>query len=121
MSSQPVPNLLVIRSADLPRAVRFYETLGLSFERHAHGNGPEHFASDCDAFVFEIYPQKDSTQSTVHTRIGFRVSEVDNLVETLRGLGVSVLSPPADSDWGRRAVVRDFDGHKVELLSAEGI
>ena len=28
----------------------------------------------------------------------------------------AVLSPPKDSEWGRRAVVTDPDGHRVELL-----
>lgn len=49
-------NLLVIRSPDIDRAVCFYEVLGLSFEKHAHGNGPLHYACESDGFVFEIYP-----------------------------------------------------------------
>jgi hypothetical protein len=32
-------------------------------------------------------------------------------------VGAEVVSPVADSEWGRRAVVKDFDGHVVELLT----
>lgn len=49
-------NLLVLRSADMDRAKFFYTCFGMSFTRHAHGNGPEHFAHEDDAGVFEIYP-----------------------------------------------------------------
>jgi predicted enzyme related to lactoylglutathione lyase len=30
-------------------------------------------------------------------------------------LGAAVVSPPADSPWGLRAVLADPDGHRVEI------
>ena len=112
------PSLLVIRSPDIDRAVTFYEAIGLRFDKHAHGSGPEHYASDCDGFVFEIYPVADSAASTLGTRLGFTVASVDEAIEALSILSVPVVSPPRDSPWGRRAVVDDLDGHRVELLAA---
>jgi predicted enzyme related to lactoylglutathione lyase len=114
-----IPNLLVIRSPDIERAVTFYEALGLRFERHSHGKGPEHYASETRGFVFEIYPQRDDESTTTNTRIGFNVVSVDDSLETLQKLSVSVVSPAKDSPWGRRAVVRDLDGHTVELVTPE--
>jgi predicted enzyme related to lactoylglutathione lyase len=32
-----------------------------------------------------------------------------------------VISAPKDSDWGRRAVVADPDGHRIELLEKNGV
>ena len=55
-AQSPRPNLLVIRSADVEQAVKFYEALGLTFLKHRHGSGPEHFACEAEGFVFEIYP-----------------------------------------------------------------
>lgn len=110
-------NLVVIRSPNIDRAVLFYEKLGLQFERHAHGKGPEHYASETGGFVFEIYPQRDGANTTTNTRIGFNVASVDAVLQLLVELDVEVLSSAKDSPWGRRAVVRDLDGHTVELVT----
>ena len=54
---------------------------------------------------------------TTSVRLGFQVDRVDDLVSSLQTNGVTVVSQPSDSEWGRRAVVKDFDGHVVELLT----
>ena len=42
--------------------------------------------------------------------------DVDRAVAMLRGAaGAEVILPPTDSEWGRRAIVADPDGHRVEL------
>ncbi|MCW1926252.1 VOC family protein [Luteolibacter arcticus] len=114
----PFLNLLVIRSADLDRAERFYRVLGLHFERHRHGTGPEHLAAEpCEGgAVFEIYPANAKAGSTTSVRIGFSVDAVDACLDPLVEAGGTIIQPPADSEWGRRAVVADPDGHRVELV-----
>ncbi|WP_342753405.1 VOC family protein [Prosthecobacter debontii] len=49
-------NLVVVRVADLERAQKFYEGLGLQFVRHRHGQGPEHLSAEIGDAVFELYP-----------------------------------------------------------------
>jgi hypothetical protein len=110
-------NLITIRSSDIERAIRFYETLGLHFRKHAHGGGPEHYCSEDAGLVFEIYPLTRGTQPTVDTRLGFSVNSLDDAVLRLTAAGARVLAPPADSPWGRRAVLADFDGHRIELTA----
>jgi catechol 2,3-dioxygenase-like lactoylglutathione lyase family enzyme len=44
-------NLVVIRSADLNRAARFYAALGIHLSRKRHGSGPEHMAGRAGAAV----------------------------------------------------------------------
>ena len=112
-----VCNLLVIRSADIERSVHFYKTLGLHFSKHAHGNGSEHYAAESNGFVFEIYPHRKHYDEVSQIRFGFRVDDVDAIVEQLLDLGVTVCQEPCDSPWGRRAVVNDFDGYTVELIA----
>ena len=114
-AAPPIPNLLVIRSPDIERAVTFYQAIGMLFKLHAHGKGPQHYASETCGFVFEIYPQCDEAITTTNTRIGFNVDSVDDCLDLLAKLNVEVVSPAKDSKWGRRAVVRDLDGHTVEL------
>ena len=108
-------NLIVLRAADLCRSVRFYRALGLEFVSERHGYGPEHFACDLGGVILELYPRTGSESST-GTRLGFRVPSVDRAVDSLREVGAAVLTEPCESRWGRRGVVEDPDGHRVELL-----
>ena len=112
-------NLLVIRSSDIEAAARFYGLLGLTFCRHSHGQGPEHFASENSGIVFEIYPQRDGKPATNGTRLGFQVDAVDAVLDQLVSSGGRLISAPQESPWGRRAVVEDLDGRRVEVLSTQ--
>jgi lactoylglutathione lyase len=117
MASSPL-NLVVIRSPDIDKSAAFYSALGLTFSKHAHGKGPEHYASEEGGVTFEIYPQPDSDSTTTATRLGFKVADLDTVLPTLVELGESIASPAKDSPWGRRAVVIDPTGHKVELVQS---
>jgi lactoylglutathione lyase len=110
-------NLLTIRSTDIDRAVRFYETLGLRFQKHSHGNGPEHYCSEDAGLAFEIYPLEPNKLPTTDTRLGFSVTSVDLATAKLADLGARLITGPTNSPWGRRAVIADFDGHRVELTA----
>ncbi|MCI0643166.1 MAG: VOC family protein [Gemmataceae bacterium] len=111
-------NLLVIRGADIARAQRFYEALGLRFTREQHGKGPEHLAAELDGVVFEIYPLGKGP-ATDGVRLGFRVPSIESALSSLQQEGAHVATPPVPGPWGLRAVVIDPDGHKVELAQAD--
>lgn len=115
-AAPPIVNLVVLRSGDIERAARFYQAMGLLFTKHRHGSGPEHYASEVDGFVFEIYPI-GSAASTASTRIGFSVDDVDAVIELLVEVGGELVLGPKDSEWGRRAVMKDLDGHTIELMT----
>lgn len=108
-------NLLVIRSPDIDRSAGFYELLGLSFTKHAHGAGPQHYAAEIGSAVFEIYPRTDEKDSTSRIRLGFRVANLDQTILALDQAGAKIVSGPKDTPFGRRAVVDDPDGHRIEL------
>jgi catechol 2,3-dioxygenase-like lactoylglutathione lyase family enzyme len=119
-AAPPIVNLLVLRSPDIHRAAAFYQSLGLLFTVERHASGPEHYTSLVDGFVFEIYPLGTGQTPTTGTRIGFSVDSVDGVVSLVRAAGAEVVTEPHNSVWGRRAVVRDLDGHTVELLTPPG-
>src|SRR4051794_14241512 len=119
-AAPPIANLLMLRSPDIHKAAVFYRALGLLFTVERHGNGPEHFTSLMNGFVFEIYPLAPGQTPTTGTRIGFSVDSVDRLVPFVREAGAEVVTEPHDSPWGRRAVVKDLDGHTIELLTPPG-
>ena len=112
---KPILNLVVIRSKDINRSAEFYSTIGLHLDKHQHGSGPEHFTYEHGASVFEIYPRQGENDSTSEVRIGFQVTSVDNVIENLMRIGATIVSVPKNSPWGRRAVIKDIDGHRVEL------
>src|SRR5438045_521626 len=110
--------LIVIRAHDVDRLVVFYEAIGLHFTRHRHGSGPEHLSADVGETVFEIYPAAGAAENTVATRLGFSVVSLSETLRSLEAIEATVLSQPAETPFGRRAVVKDFEGHKVELYQA---
>ena len=117
-------NLIVIRSSDIDRAAAFYGALGLEFTRHRHGEGPEHCgtemaAGDGPPLIFEIYPATSPNDLRDAVRLGFSVDDVDAALAALVAAGGTIISRPRDSEWGRRAVVADRDGHRVELTQRE--
>ncbi len=109
-------NLIVIHSQDLEISKGFYETLGIDFSYEQHGNGKKHLSAVLEEMVFEIYPRNNDIDTSA-VRLGFRVESVDKVLEDLEKIAVVVLSPARDSQWGRRAVILDPEGYKVELVN----
>jgi lactoylglutathione lyase len=109
-----VLNLVVIRSHEIEKAVQFYTTLGLSFVREQHGSGEEHWAATAGKTTLEIYPASETYDSS-GIRIGFEVVSLESVLDRLTAIGTTIHRPVRESSWGLRAVVRDFDGHTVEL------
>lgn len=115
MSQYPELNLLVLRFKDIERVATLYATLGLTFKKEQHGKGPEHYASDSGDFVLELYPNAEG-QKTTGVRVGFTVDNVDESVASWEASSGKVATQPRESPWGRRAVVIDDEGHRVELV-----
>jgi len=111
-------NLLVLRASEPERLARFYGALGLDFQKERHGAGPEHHACAIGGSTFEIYPLQPGAAGTRGTRLGFAVASVADAVQAALSADGVVLSPPRMTSWGRRAVVQDPEGHKVELTEA---
>jgi catechol 2,3-dioxygenase-like lactoylglutathione lyase family enzyme len=112
-------NLVVLRVCDIEPSAAFYRLLGLEFTRHSHGSGPQHYASEANGFVFELYPASPEQPVSASTRIGFAVADVDASAALLSAVpGDRMVSAPKDSPWGRRAVVADPDDHRVELVAS---
>jgi len=109
----PTLNLLVLRCKDIEKSRDFYEIIGFTFEKHQHGKGLPHYASEKDGVVFELYPSK--VEPDKHTRIGFTLPSVDVVETCLDSEGYDVIEPMTETSWGIRSVVRDPDGRTIEL------
>jgi lactoylglutathione lyase len=118
--TSPSLNLVVIRSSDIERAVMLYSQLGITFTRQRHGNGPEHYSSQIEGIVFEIYPFTSNAGASTGVRLGFVVTALDQVIASLSRMGVKIVSHPKKGELGYKAVVEDFDGHKIELSESVG-
>lgn len=106
--------LLVLKTDAVERLRDFYGGLGFEFVEEQHGNGPRHYSAPLGDGILEIYPLPDGGKVDGTTRLGFGVSDVEGVVESVRELA-EVVSEPKQTQWGLRAVVRDPDGRAVEL------
>jgi predicted enzyme related to lactoylglutathione lyase len=110
-----VLTLLVLKTNRLDELVGFYETLGIAFGEEQHGNGPRHYAGKLGDLVLELYPASPDDHVDSTTRLGFVVTNLDDVVRNLQWINAPVVKPPQSTDRGYRAVVRDPDGRAVEL------
>ena len=109
-------NLLVIRTENPELLKLQYEKLGFKFDYHRHGNGPFHYASEQDGFVFEIYPLTKSMEKADNSiRLGFDIENLKTKVDDLKDTNWIVKSDLSETEWGLTAVVEDLDGRKIEL------
>jgi lactoylglutathione lyase len=117
--SPSILNLIVLRTADLDTALSFYGAFGLEFLQEQHGAGPIHYSCTQGALVIELYPGKPGIapdrKYAGATMIGFQVSDLNSVIERLTQQERTIITPPQDSAWGRRALVQDPDGRSVEL------
>jgi catechol 2,3-dioxygenase-like lactoylglutathione lyase family enzyme len=112
--NSPAISLVVLRSEDPARLASFYEGLGMRFEAERHGNGREHLASTGNGAVFEIYPRRGDEPTSHGVRLGFRVRSISTVLERL-GTRARVLRDCKDPDRRRHCVLRNPEGHKIEL------
>lgn len=112
--SEPSLNLLVLRCEQLEDTRSFYEALGLVFEAHQHGKGPRHWGAQAGPVVIELYPASARHPADA-TRVGLAVDGAESAIERALAAGGAIDRPLADSPWGRRAVLVDPEGRKVEL------
>lgn len=117
--SHPELSLIVLRTGDVLSTLFFYRALGLRFEQECHGQGLIHYACTLGTSIIEIYPGTEgSAPQPVQggaTMLGFRVASIDHVLTQLQEISDTVLPTIHSSRWGRRVVLTDPDGRKVEL------
>ena len=125
-------NSLQVHAADLAAAATFYgQFLGLELddEPHRHdGNEALHYDlawgdfSSGDYMMLNL-AQAEPGQHTTGAQIGITVEDLDAVHQRAAQFGVTVLEPPHDGVWGRRAMYEDPDRNTVSVTAvrpAEG-
>lgn len=114
MSRSPSLKLLVLKTDAVEQLREFYARLGFEFVEERHGSGPRHWSAPVGDGILEIYPLPEDGIVDLTTRLGFGVSDVNQVVKSVRQM-TEVVTEPNKTQWGLRAVVRDSDGRTVEL------
>ena len=97
----PQINLLVIRTNQPKALADFYTLLGMKFRYHRHGNGPYHYSTESDGFVFEIYPlTKSMTKADGNIRLGFDISNLEKVINELKDTDWVIKSDIKETEWG---------------------
>lgn len=110
-------NQITIPSVDVPRAVAFYQQLGLRLIVDAT---PRYVRFECPAgeATFSIH---HVTQLSLNTDlvIYFECEKLDEVVAELKAKGIVFESDPKDQEWlWREAYLRDPDGNVICLYYA---
>ena len=101
-------------TADMERAVRFYEALGF---RRTYGGAQASFTSFAvGGNYLNLMVKTTATPVSAWGRIIFHVSDVDAFYKRAIGAGLSPQFPPRDAEWGERYFhLSDPDGHDLSF------
>lgn len=110
-------NQVTVPSTDVPRAIRFYQTLGLQLIVHTHDNYARFLCPDGEA-TFSIHRQ-DTLPSGQGAVVYFELEQLDQKVAQLQAAGIEFDLLPTDQSWlWREARLRDPDGNPLILYYA---
>lgn len=109
--------LIVLKTKQVQVVRDFYARLGFVFVEEQHGRGPIHFSAPLGDGILEIYPLPKGKETDSTIRLGFAVSDVELVINSLDEFA-EIVERPKQTEWGLRAVVRDPDGRVVEVCEA---
>ena len=84
---------------------------GMNLVREKHAGGPVHYSGKVGETVLELYPK--GSKDTSALRFGVRIRGGSDLLDAVSALGGKVVSRPSQDQT--TAVIRDPDGHTIEL------
>ena len=109
---------LTLKSSSLQRSQEFYTKLGFLFERVQVSKATEIYRAHFAEFELSlIQDSKAGSESTPSLQLYFQVPHIDSIFAGFQALGdVNVLMEPTEMPEGRKAIVKDPDGHAIEIL-----
>ena len=116
---ESVHPVLMVR--DVPRAIRFYETLGFVLRGQDSENEPRYAVIERDAVQLHLQWHDAAEWNYPNDRPTYRflVPDVDALFEELRGRGIVDMTEVRDTPWGTREFhVRDPDINGLQFYRA---
>ena len=105
---------VTLATHDMPRAVRFYRTLGFAV---VHGGEASSFTSlRAGSGHLNLVAQPAQRRWCWWGRVIVHVTDVDALYELACAAGCRPATPPRDAEWGERFFhLTDPDGHELSF------
>jgi len=108
-------DFLVLRCKNISVRREFYEKLGLMFINEKHGNGPEHYSSEIDGVLIELYPLQEN-EHVDRCRVGFSVTSFLELTAKLtQDESIEIVEMVHELNERLVMIVKDPDGRTVEI------
>ncbi len=108
---------LVIATAQIKDVLRFYESLGLSFQIKKVSLGTEYFWTMANGLEI-AFLEKASVPKEMQPQymLSFRVKDIDVKFQQLVAGDFTGILDPTDFEEGRKAILLDPDGRSVEII-----
>lgn len=105
---------VTLLTRDLPRAMRFYESLGF---RLRSGDAQSRLVSyRAGESCLNLLADGAGPAGPMWGRVIFHVADVDRMYARALQLGLAPEAPPRDAPWGERFFhLRDPDGHELSF------
>jgi lactoylglutathione lyase len=106
-------HLVVLRCADLEASRAWYAALGLTLAREQHDGGAPHYSTNVGFATLELYPKRAHGSSGL--RLGLTLTGGADVIRRALALGGELVRPGAPEDIDTAAVIRDPDGHTLDI------
>jgi len=105
---------ITLATHDMPRAVRFYRSLG--FDTLYGGEAASFTSFRAGTGYLNLISQPDEQRWSWWGRVIFYVDDVDALYERAQAAGCQPTTTPRDAEWGERYFhLADPDGHELSF------
>jgi lactoylglutathione lyase len=122
---EPVLCAVVLQSFDIQRLAAFYTAVGIGLSEittmtvDGQLTEPMRYAANVGGVEFTIRQSEPCQEPVRSVNIGFRIHDLDAAILRVTAMGGQILSPVHETAYGRRTVLEDPDGHRVELTDAQ--
>jgi hypothetical protein len=114
--------LLGVYTRQMDQVRAFYQALGFTLVQKRFGGGSAYYTGQVGGTLLEVLRLPgEGPPPDVSLRLGFDVTDLDRVMESLRGLGTPVVMEPQVTRGVYAALVRDPDGRVVVLYGAGGV
>jgi catechol 2,3-dioxygenase-like lactoylglutathione lyase family enzyme len=103
---------VILLVSNMDRAIKFYrDTLGLVV-KNISDEWTEFFTSGT---VLALHPAKTKVKHNPNMLVGFMVSDLDSIANTLRSKNIKFFKEPKEESFGKHAIIEDPDGHLISI------
>jgi lactoylglutathione lyase len=103
---------VILLVSNMDRAIKFYrDTLGLVV-KNISDEWTEFFTSGT---VLALHPAKTKVKHNPNMLVGFMVSDLDSIANTLRSKNITFFKEPKEESFGKHAIIEDPDGHLISI------